>query len=156
MDIYYASMIFLDTHFYHLQVCAIHWNCHHSHERLPQVQSKLVDPIAPVPVDKNCKNFYASKCSVWWSNLLNLLCFRSAVCGSLHAGSLCVGPSGVSQTSGLQKDKLRPGSLSHAFQNRTKLTQLALLYHLFEHFVEMWIGCLHLKNPSFKIFLWGN
>lgn len=64
------------------------------------------------------------------------------------------------QASGLKKDKLRPGNLSHAFQNRIKLdfveTQLALLYHLFEHFVEMWIGCLHLKkNPSFKVFLWG-
>lgn len=29
-------------------------------------------------------------------------------------------------------------------------TQLAFLYHLFGHFVETWIGCLHLKYPSFK------
>lgn len=57
------------------------------------------------------------------------------------------------QASALEKDKLRPGNLSHAFQNRIKLelsNPTGFLYHLFEHFVEMWIGCLHLKYPSFK------
>lgn len=51
-DIFYASIKCLDSEYScHLQVCAIHWYCHHPHERLPQVQSKFVDPV---PTDEFC------------------------------------------------------------------------------------------------------
>lgn len=62
--------------------------------------------------------------------------------------------------SGLKTNELCPGNLTHAFSNWIQLDFVKpnrlFVKNLFGHFVEMWIGCLHLKNLSFKIFLWGN
>lgn len=56
----------------------------------------------------------------------------STVCCSLHARSLCVGPSGVRQTDfGTSR---KPQSW---LTGRIQLRLAGFLYHLFEHFVEM-------------------
>lgn len=74
---------------YHFQVCAIYWNCHHSHERLPQVQSKLVDVVEPVPVDNICLVSKLKSSSVaFYSTERLMFCFCSMLSSSCWV-SLC-------------------------------------------------------------------
>lgn len=97
----------------------------------------------------NCRTFYISCVSVR----------QYAVLFMLGLFVLVHREWGI-RPSGLKKNELCPGNLTHAFSNWIQLDFVKpnrlFVRNLFGHFVEMWIECLHLKNLSFKIFLWGN
>lgn len=112
-----------------LQVRAIHWNRHHPHERLPQVQSRFDHFVA------NLMSGSVKPCNVSALSLHSMpfsSCWVSS-CWSTES-EICVHE---------RENKWNKKKMSHDASSAANLflsVHLFVLYHLLEHFVEMGIA----------------